>query len=97
MMVGLGADVSGSERRNEEWSYASVVGMLLYLAINTRPDITFAVHQAAWFSHRPMQCHEDAVKRIMRYLIGTKDEGLCFGSKTDFRLEAYVDADFSGL
>ena len=44
-----------------------------------------------------MQCHEDAVKRIMRYLNGTKDEGLCFGSKTDFRLEAYFDADFSGL
>ena len=30
--VGLGADVGGSECRNEEWSYASVVGMLLYLA-----------------------------------------------------------------
>ena len=44
-----------------------------------------------------MQCHEDAVKHIMIYLIGTKDEGLYFGSKTDFRLEAYVDADFAGL
>ena len=27
--VGLGADVCGRERRNEEWNYASVVGMLL--------------------------------------------------------------------
>ena len=43
-MVGLGADVGGKERRNEEWSYASVVGMLLSLAGNTRPDIAFAVH-----------------------------------------------------
>ena len=48
-------------------------------------------------SHRPMQCHEDAVKRIVRYLIGTRAEGLYFGSKTGFRLEAYADADFSGL
>ena len=71
--VGLGADVGGKEQRNEEWSYASVVGMLLYLAGNTRPDIAFAVHQAARFSHKPMQCHEDAVKRIVRYLKGTKD------------------------
>ena len=71
--------------------------MLLYLAGNTKPDIAFAVHQAAWFPHRPMQCHEDAVKRIVRYLIGTKNEGLCFGLKTDFWLEAYADADFAGL
>ena len=74
--VGLGADVGGSERRNEEWSYASVVGMLLYLAGKTWSDIAFDVHQAAQFSHRPMQYHEDAVKRIVRYLIRTNDEGL---------------------
>ena len=81
MMVGLGADVGGRERRNKEWSYASVVRMLLYLAGNTRPDIAFDVYEAAQFSLRPMQCHEDAVKRIVRYLIGTRDEGLYFGSK----------------
>ena len=92
--IGLGADVGGSEQRNEEWSYASVVGMLQYLAGNTWSDIAFAVHQTAWFSHRPIQCHR---KRIVRYIIGTKDEGLYFGSRTDFRLEAYADADFAGL
>ena len=37
------------------------------------------------------------MKRIVRYLIGTRDEGLYFGPKTDFRLEAYADADFAGL
>ena len=62
----------------------AVVWILLYLAGNNQPDITFAVHQAAWFSHRPMQCHEDVVKHIVRYLIETKDEGLYFGSKTEF-------------
>ena len=44
-----------------------------------------------------MQCHEDVTKRIVRYLVETKYEGLYFGSKTDFRLEAYADADFAGL
>ena len=97
MTIGLGANVGGSEHRNEEWSYASVVGMLLYLASNNWPDIAFAVHQVAQFLSRPMQCHEDVVKRIVRYLIGTKDEGLYFGSKTDFWLEAYADDDFAGL
>ena len=91
--VGPGADVGGSEQKNIEVSYAPVIGILLYLAGNTRPDIAFAVHQAARFSHRPMQCHEDVVKCIVQYLIGTKDEGLYFGSKTDFQLEFYADVD----
>ena len=62
--TGVGADVGG-KAREKNWNYASVVGMLLYLAGNTRPDIAFAVHQAARFSHKPIKVHEDAVKRIV--------------------------------
>ena len=32
---------------SEEWAYNTVIGMLMYLADNTRPDILYAVHQAA--------------------------------------------------
>ena len=48
----LGKDKNGSEAKRD-WpnSYASVIGMMLYLASNTRPDISFAVHQFAWFTH----------------------------------------------
>ena len=94
--MGLGADEGGAPQK-ERWSYPSVVGMLLYLAGNTRPDIAFAVHQCARFSHRPMKCHEDAVKRIVRYLIGTKDKGLMFAPREDIVLEDFADADFAGL
>ena len=36
----LGTDANGSEAKRD-WpnSYASVIGMMLYLASNTRPDI----------------------------------------------------------
>ena len=42
----LGTDVNGSKAKRD-WtnSYASVIGMMLYLASNTRPDISFAIHQ----------------------------------------------------
>ena len=42
----LGIDVNGSEaKRDCPNIYASVIGMILYLASNTRPYISFAVHQ----------------------------------------------------
>ena len=41
----LVTDVNGSEaKRDCPNSYASVIGMMLYLASNTRPDIFFVVH-----------------------------------------------------
>ena len=69
----LGTDANGSES-NIDWpnSYASVIGMMLYLASNTRPDISFAVHQCARFTHNTNVSHETAVKMICRYLQGTK-------------------------
>ena len=59
---------------DEEWSYPAAVGMLLYIASNTRPDIQFAVHQVARFTHSPKRAHGSAVKRIIRYLVGTSKD-----------------------
>ena len=75
----LGTDVNGSEAKRD-WpnSYASVIGTMLYLAPNTRPDISFSVHQNARFKHNTKTSHKTAVKRICRYLQGTKDNGLVF-------------------
>ena len=42
----LGKDPEG-EPMLEDWRYLSVIGMFLYLTTKTRPDITFAVSQAA--------------------------------------------------
>ena len=75
----LGKDANGSEAKRD-WpnSYASVIGMILYLASNTRPDIYFDVHQCARFTHNTKVSHETTVKRICKYLQGTKENGLVF-------------------
>ena len=44
------------------WEYRSIVGILLYLAFSTRPDIAYAVHQCVRFSHNPRHSHEIGVK-----------------------------------
>ena len=94
----LGTDVTGSEAKRD-WpnSYASVIGMMLYLASNTRPDISFAVHQCAQFTHNTKVSHETAVNRICRYLQGTKDNGLVFNPYKKLVVDCYTDADFAGL
>ena len=55
----------------ENWDYRSIVGMMLYLAGSTRPDIVYAVHQCDRFSHSPKRSNEIGVKHIARYLKGT--------------------------
>ena len=81
------------------FNYASVVGMLWYLTNNSRPELTFAVSQAARFSFCHKRCHELALIRIGQYLKGTKDKGLLMiPIKTDtFIMDAYVDSDFLGI
>jgi hypothetical protein len=78
-----------------EFHYRSVIGQLNYLANTTRPDIAFAVHQCARFSNDPKEPHVKAVKRIVRYLAGTRTKGLILQPEKA-RLDMYVDADFAG-
>jgi hypothetical protein len=92
----LGKDLDG-EDCVEKWSYPSVVGMMMYLASNSCPDIAFAVHQCARFTHCPKRIHEIALKRIGRYLKATKEKGMIIWPTDDLRLDLYVDADFAGL
>jgi hypothetical protein len=92
----LGKDPNG-ENMKEDWSYPSVVGMMLYLSTNTRPDIAFAVSQVARFNHAPKQSHAMAVKRIVRYLAGTRDKGTIMKPDNTLALDSHSDADFAGL
>ena len=82
---------------DEEWEYPAIIGMLVYLSGNSRPDIAFAVNQCARFTHNPKRSHAIAVKRIIRYLQGTADKGLILKPTTNYKVDCYVDADFAGL
>jgi hypothetical protein len=94
--IPLGTDADG-DPFDEDWNYASAIGMMLYLTSNSRPEIQFSVHQCARFTHSPRKSHAEAVKRIARYLAGTSDKGLTFSPGEDLKLDCYVDADYAGL
>jgi hypothetical protein len=90
----LGIDPDG-EPMDEEWSYRSIVGMLLYLTTNTRPDCSFAVSQVGRFCHDPKKSHATAIKTIVRYLHRTFDKGMIVRPTGVLNLENYVDASFA--
>jgi hypothetical protein len=56
-----------------------------------------AVHQCAKYCANPQAIHELAVKRIVRYLLATKDKGLILKPTQSLTLDMYVDADFAGM
>ena len=70
----IGTDANGSEAKND-WtnSYDSIIAMMLYMSSNTIPYTYFAIQQCTWCTHNTKASHEKAVKRICRYLQGTKD------------------------
>eukprot|EP00957_Ditylum_brightwellii_P106588 8131664-Ditylum_brightwellii.AAC.1 len=49
---------------------------MMYLARNSRLEITFVVHQCARFTHGTKYLHEKAILQICRYLKGMQCEGL---------------------
>jgi hypothetical protein len=88
--------------------YMEKVGTLMYATISTRPDCAHGVHAAASRMQAPVLRDMLAVDRMLRYLAGTKDIGLVFGSRSDsvgdsrghatqFQLDvcAYADADWA--
>ena len=61
--------------------FMEITGTLMYAAISTRPDIAHAVHYLASNMLAPAQLHMVAAERVLRYLAGTRDVGLVFGSR----------------
>uniref|UniRef100_A0ACD6AV42 Uncharacterized protein n=1 Tax=Avena sativa TaxID=4498 RepID=A0ACD6AV42_AVESA len=76
--------------------YRRLVGSLRYLA-HTRPDLAFSIGYVSRFMQRPTTEHQQAVKRIVRYVAGTLDHGLyyprCPGAA---HFVGYSDSDHAG-
>ena len=85
------------EQPHGDFSYSSVVGMLLYLSGHTRPDIAYAVNCCARHMFNPRHSHEIALKRIGRYLKATRERGLVLNPCNELKVDCFPDSDFAGL
>ena len=70
-LIVLAKDENGESRR-ENSNYRFLIGMLSFLTNSSHPELSFAVRQGARFCNDPKRIHEQAVRRIIHYLISTK-------------------------
>ncbi|XP_014499225.1 uncharacterized protein LOC106760285 [Vigna radiata var. radiata] len=75
--------------------YRGMIGSFLYFT-SSRLGIMHNVCLYARFQSSPKESHLTTVKRILKYLEGTKDLGLWYPSGTNIFLDGYSDSDFGG-
>ena len=75
----------------------NMVGCLLYVSYITRSDISLATTTISQYNSNYREIHCTAVRRIMKYLLGTANFGICYsGSSTPTILTTYADVNYAG-
>ncbi|GJU94343.1 hypothetical protein Tco_1319099 [Tanacetum coccineum] len=83
--------------RMSKVSYANVIGSLMYLMVCTRPDIAYAVSVVSRYLANLGKNHWEAVKWILKYLWGTSNVGLMYGTYHGNHVDVtgFVDSDYT--
>jgi hypothetical protein len=72
-----------------------LIGSLLYIILSTRVDIAFAVIKLARYTSNPSNIRFIAVKRVFKYLKGTKDYRITYYKNAGRFISGYYNADYT--
>ena len=97
MVVGLRLHESDQEEAEVEEPFRSLVGHLMWLVNQTRPDILNAVRAVARYSYSPKLVHWKAALDILQYIRLTSGHDITFqrGMGSGVDMELYVESDFA--
>jgi hypothetical protein len=90
-------DIDG-EILDDNKLYQSMLGCCLYMVQCTRPDIAVAVSVLGSHSTKPSKKQLNMLKKVVKYLKGTKNLGIRYVAKNDrepLKLIAYSDSDYA--
>ena len=76
--------------------YRQAIGSLMYLMIGTRPDIGYAVGKLSQYCEKPLKSHWSSVKRVLRYIKGTRNVGIQYDGRESMKPIGYCDSDWAG-
>ncbi|GKC48257.1 ribonuclease H-like domain-containing protein [Tanacetum coccineum] len=89
----LGSD---GDQVSDSTLYRTLAGGIQYLTF-TRPNISYAMQQICLHMYDPREPYLAALKRVLRYILGTLDHGLQLHVSSTSQLNAYTDADWAGF
>ena len=97
MAVGVKLEEFDAREPNVHEPFRSLVGHLMWLVNQTRPDILNAVRAVAWYSHAHKFVHWKAALHILMYVRFTSSNGITFQRVTEggVSLEVYVGSDYA--
>ena len=91
-----------SEKTTIKSAYCMLVGELMYIAINTRPEISYVVNQCSRYMTKTTKAQYEVLEQILRYLAGVKHLKLTwFSSKSLerglklFQIYAFTDTSWA--
>lgn len=89
--VKLQANESGDP---SSYPFRSLIGSLMYVAVNTRPDIAYATSYLSQFLTKFDKTHWLAAKRVLQYLKGTIDYCITY-TKSNETMIGLADSDWA--
>jgi Reverse transcriptase (RNA-dependent DNA polymerase) len=75
--------------------YRQAVGLLLFAAVHTRPDIAYVTSVLATHVSAPTNDHLQQAYHVVRYLSTTRHLGLTFSPNGPVTMVSYVDASYN--
>jgi len=68
-----------------------IIGSLMWLAQSTRPDIATFTYMLALYQTVPTPSHIDAAKRVLTYLLHTKNKGISFHETSNNEITTFIN------
>ena len=82
---------------NENIPYALAVGSIMYVMVVTWPNLAYAIRVVNGYMSNQGWKHWEAIKHIVRYLGGTEDIQLTFGSTNSTEIEGYTQSYYADI
>lgn len=96
MDLGYVTENEDSQPFEDTTLYRSLIGALLYLAVNARPDLSLSVGLLGRKVSNPNNSDWNAAKRVLQYLSGTKEFKISYAPRDRWNLVGYSDSDWAG-
>jgi len=72
-----------------------LIGSLLYIILSTKVDIVFAVIKLAYYTSNLSNIYFIAIKRVFKYLKGTKDYRITYYKNASRFISGYYNIDYT--